>query len=167
MSSGKLNDRLQILASIGVLIGLLIVAYEMNQTRRIATADSSQAFFLAWLEVSASELETNIGEIVMKSYERPDDLTADDIYKLNSWLIMVMSLYASVEPLMELDIADNVNAMDDSYAKYLFGSRYSRQWFERNKSWLGKKNVEVISRVIQSTPVSTKWTRLEEYHSQP
>lgn len=166
MNSGKLNNWLQILASVGVLIGLLVVAYELNQARRIATAEASQTFFLSWLDVSALEIESELGQIVIKSYERPDELTADDIYKLNSWMIMVMSMYASVEPLWKLGIAaENVNAMDDAYAEYLFGSRYARHWFERNKSWLGERNAEVISRVIESTPIATEWKRLEEYYA--
>lgn len=168
MTSSKLNDKLQIFTSIGVLIGPFVVAYELNQARRIATAESSQAFFLAWLDVSSLEIESELGQLVIKPYEQPDELTADDVYKLNSWMIMVMSMYASVEPLLDLGIADNnVNAMDDVYAEYLFGSRYARDWFERNKSWLGDRNVEIISHAIETTPVATKWKRLDEYYSQP
>jgi hypothetical protein len=167
MKSSKLSNLFQILASIGVLIGLIAIAVELKQNTAIATAEHTREFFLAWLDVSALEVESDIGEIVIKSIEQPDSLTADDLYKLNSWLIMIMSLYASMTPLVELGIAEEVSTMDEAYAGYLFASKYSRQWFERNRRWLGAQNEEVISRAIESTPVSTKWRRLEEYYSQP
>jgi len=67
----------------------------------------------------------------------------------------------------EMGIPSLYSALGEPYAEYLFASRYSRHWFERNKYWLGAGNVETISRVIESTPVATKWPRLEEYYSHP
>jgi hypothetical protein len=80
---------------------------------------------------------------------------------------MILSIYASNERADDLGVAAFTAVIDEPYANYLFASRYSRHWFERNKWWLGAHNVEVISRVIEKTPVATEWQRLGEYYSPP
>ena len=76
-----------------------------------------------------------------------------------------MSLYAYGHEARELGISIEFAVIEEPYARYLFGTRYARHWFQRNKNWLGAENVEVISSVIKETPVMTKWPRLEEYYS--
>jgi len=105
--------------------------------------------------------------VVIKSVEQPDNLTAEDIYTLNLWLINIMSIYASGHEANEMGIPSAYSSFTEPYAAYLFASRYSRHWFERNKFWLGTQHAETIARVIESTPVATKWQRFEEYYSQP
>jgi len=91
MQSSKLNNYLQVLASVGVLIGLFVVAYELRQNTSIAAAEHSRELHLAWIDIASFESESNIVEVVIKSVEHPDSLTAEDLYKLNSWLINILS----------------------------------------------------------------------------
>jgi len=58
MQSSKLNSYLQVLASVGVLIGLLVVAYELRQNTAIAAAEHSRELHLAWIGVASFELRT-------------------------------------------------------------------------------------------------------------
>lgn len=167
MQSSKLNNYLQILASSGVLIGLIVVSYELRQNTAIAAVEHSRELYLSWIDIASFEGENNIGEVVIKSVEQPDSLTAEELYKLNLWLINILSIYTSGYDANENGIPSRYSSLGESYAEYLFASRYSRHWFERNKIWLRAGNVETISRVIESTPVSTKWQRMEEYYSQP
>lgn len=167
MQSSKLNNYVQIQATLGVLVGLFVVAYELRQNTTLAAAEHSRELYSAWIDIASFEAENNIGEVVIKSVEQPDSLTAEDLYKLNLWLINIMSIYTSGYEANESGIPSNFSDVGESYGRYLFASRYSRHWFERNKFWLGAGNVETISQVIESTPVATKWQRLEEYYSQP
>jgi len=40
MQNSKVNEWLQIIASLGVILSLLIVAYEIRESNRIATAEA-------------------------------------------------------------------------------------------------------------------------------
>ncbi len=44
MNSSKLNEWLQITTSLGVIAGLIIVGYEINQNTRLAKALKSEEF---------------------------------------------------------------------------------------------------------------------------
>jgi hypothetical protein len=85
MQTAKLNDWLQILASCGVLIGLFVVAYELKQNTAIAAAEHSREMFIVWTNVAAMDIETDIGTVVVKSVDQPDNLTAEELFRLNSW----------------------------------------------------------------------------------
>lgn len=163
----KLNDWFQALAALGVLAGLVLVAYELNQSTSVAKAEHSRETFLAWIDIASMEMEGELAKVVIKSYEQPDQLTAEELYNLNAWLIGVTSVYVYGNDAMQLGVSTEFSIIDEPYARYLFGSRFARHWFERNKSWLGTDNVEVINRVIQDSPVMTEWPRLEEYYSHP
>jgi hypothetical protein len=167
MATSKLNEWLQVLAALGVIAGLVLVAYELKQNTSVAQAEHSRETYLAWLEIAAIEMEGDLGSVVIKSYEEPDQLTSEDLYDLNAWLISIMSVYAYGNDASELGISVQFSVINEEYAQYLFGSRYARQWFDRNRSWLGPENEEVISRVIQNTPVLTSWPRFDEYYSHP
>ncbi len=167
MVASKLNERLQIIASLAVLAGLVLVAYELEQSNSVALAEHSRETYLAWLDLATIEVEGDLGRVVIKSYEEPDQLTSEELYDLNAWLISIMSLYAYGNKADELGFSVQSPVIDEPYARYLFGSRYARHWFERNKSWIGTKDEEVISRVIQEAPVMTKWPRFDEYYSHP
>lgn len=167
MRLSQLNEWLQVLAAIGVLAGLVLVAYEVNQNTSVAMAEHSRETYLAWIDIASMEMEGDLAGIVIKSYEQPDQLTAEELYKLNAWLISIMSVYVYGHDAMRFGVTTEFATLDEPYAKYLFGSRYARHWFERNKSWLGAENVEVINRVITETPVLTEWPRLSEYYSEP
>lgn len=167
MVASKLNEWLQIIASLGVLAGLVLVAYELKQSNSVAQAEHSRETYFAWLDIATIEMEGGMGRVVIKSYEEPDQLTSEELYDLNAWLISIMSLYAYGNDADKLGVSSQFSAIDEPYARYLFGSRYARHWFERNKFWLGSENEEVIGRVIQETPVMTKWPRFDEYYSHP
>lgn len=167
MQSSKLNNYIQILASFGVLVGLFVVAYELRQNTTIAAAEHSRELYLAWIDLASFENESNISEVLVRSVEQPDSLTAEDLYKLNSWFVSVLAIYVSGYEANEMGIPSQFSSLDETFATYLFASKYSRHWFERSKYWLGPENTETITRVIETTPVATKWQRLEEYYSQP
>lgn len=48
MQISKLNDGLQLFASVAVLAGLMLVAYEIRQNNELAEADAVLAMLVGW-----------------------------------------------------------------------------------------------------------------------
>ena len=48
MRISKLNNGLQFFASVGVLAGLILVAYEIRQNNELAEADAVHAMLVGW-----------------------------------------------------------------------------------------------------------------------
>ena len=93
MRESKINTWLQILASLGVLIGLLLVAYEIRESNRVATSESVRGIEDCFNLISVTELETDIIELYVASIEKPGELTAVDKIKLNSYLNTVTGCF--------------------------------------------------------------------------
>ena len=75
MQSSKLNDRLQILASVGVLVGLVIVAYEIRETNRIAFDQmvyESTASFMTWELIQTNP---DVARVIIKAREDEEPLS--------------------------------------------------------------------------------------------
>ena len=162
MKSSRLNEWLQILASLGVLIGLVVVAYEIKQNTQTAQAEFYRESYSMWMHVSTVEIETDIDEIIVKSITSPESLSPGELVELNAYFTMVTSVYDNGARAKELGIATPTSLISESDARYYFSSEISRRWFEANKIWIRPENVEVISRVIDSTPAINKWEQFEE-----
>ena len=163
MDSTKLSDFLQLLASIGVLVGLLIVAYELRQNKLFAQAEYSQESYDKWMQVASMEMETDIGEIFIRSIEDPVSLSKPDKFKLNAWLTQTITTYDNGDRALELGLATPAAVLPDEDVRYYFASAYSRQWFEANRYWIRPNIAETISRVIETTPPSTVWDPVRNY----
>ena len=157
MNTGKINDTLQILASLGVIIGLLVVAYELQQNQVIAEAEHDRGSLGSWMQLTAIEMETDIGEVIIKSIEDPDNLTKAEMFRINAWLQHNVVIYAQSDRARELGVGAAEFYMSEAEARYYFSSEYSRQWFRANRYWIRPNIREAISRVIENTPIATEW----------
>ncbi len=155
MNTSKLNDWMQILTSLGVLAGLVLVAHEIRQNTEFAIAEASRETYSGWTQVSWAELETDIGDIYVRSIENPENLSSADIFKLNAWYTLIMSQY-------DLGIPGSDQGMPEADIEYYFTSKFSRVWFEENENWIRPENVKKIARFIEATPTSTEWNYAEQ-----
>ena len=83
MSSSKLNNNLQILASLAVVAGLILVAYEVRQNNVLARAGAVREVLMSWQPVHAAGFETDIAALNVKSLAEPENLTPDEIHRLS------------------------------------------------------------------------------------
>ena len=164
MDTKKVNDFLQLLASIGVLVGLFVVAYELRQNKVFAEAEYNQTSYGMWMQATAMEMETDIGEIFIKSIEDPDNLSKPEKFKLNSWLTHIISIYDHGERARSLGVGTALSGrMSEAEVRYYFSSEYSRLWFQANRYWIRPGVAESISHVINTNPVQTEWNSVEDY----
>jgi hypothetical protein len=155
MDSKQLNDRLQLIASVGVIIGLLMVVYEIRQNSEIARANNFTAILDSWGAFTLTEFESDIGMIFEKSMERPEDLTTAELHKLGSWLQSMVQVW---QLQMEMDqgvIKDDLLAEIGAEAFYFFGNHATRAWYQKNRYWMSDEMTVVFDQQIANTPVGS------------
>ena len=157
MVESKINEWLQILASLGVLIGLLLVAYEIRESNRVATSESVRGIEDCFNQLSIAELETDIIELYVESIEKPGELTAVDKIKLNSYLNTVSGCFQRWLNMHQLGVAryDGLDTLRDTVDIY-FSSAFGRAWFAENKFWMYPNMAEVIESELARIPVRTE-----------
>ena len=152
----KISDWIQIVASVGVLIGLVFVALQIRESNRIATSDGatsiSDQFTLLWI----SEYETDIHDVFVTSIESPADLSTAEIRKLSSWYWANYSIYQRWLNNYELGTARYTGLEDlAGSVGYLFGHRFGRAWFVENRQYMDSRIAEVIANELENSP---EWT---------
>ena len=93
MNTERLNEWLQIAASAGVIVGLLLVAYEVRQSNVYASAEAVRSSITGWQDISVSEYETDIATLYVKAFEDPHNLSKAELFKLNAWLTAIVNQY--------------------------------------------------------------------------
>jgi hypothetical protein len=151
MKTSELNEWLQVVASGGVIIGLLFVAYEVRQGNLYAAAEADRSNFTGWEEISISEYETDIGHLYVKSVEDPQGLTTAEMFKLSAWLTGVMNQYERALRMSDLGLSADQSSDLTRWSNAWFGNRFGRAWLEENKTWIDPRNIAAIERGLEST----------------
>ena len=89
----RISDWLQIAASLGVIVGLLLVVVEIRESNKYATSESIGALNDAWMDYYLVGAESVVTGILQKSYEDPHNLSTEDIMRLIHWYDSVINLY--------------------------------------------------------------------------
>jgi hypothetical protein len=83
MKYSEKGDRLQLAASIGVIIGLILVIYEIRENNRIAENQAAIDMNILYGEWTTVMTDKDMAELFVKSLENPDALTRVDLLRLH------------------------------------------------------------------------------------
>jgi len=162
MRTTNLNDGLQFFASVGVLAGLILVAYEIRQNNNLAEANAVHAMLVGWQQIAISEYETDIANLYAKSIEEPENLTLAEIGKMSAWLTVVMNQYMLSFAMYDRGLGYNSGGVDynpeDELAgafEYYFGSRFGRAWYLENRDWIDSQVIEIMDREMRARPAKS------------
>ena len=165
MNTEKLNEWLQIAASAGVIVGLLLVAYEVRQSNVYASAEAVRSSISGWQDISVSEYETDIANVYVKSFEDPGNLTQAELFKLNAWLTAIVNQYERHLAMHDLGFESDPTQDLTNWANAYFGNHFGRAWLEENRNWIDPRNYAAIERGLESTDESVSSSYYERLKS--
>ncbi len=160
MKISQLNDYIQTLATVGAIAGLLLVAYEIRQSTRIALAESIRDGQTVAINVSLSGLESGISGAIIKAETHPEALTPEEMTDLSLWLkanIQAFQMEYTQINVLGVDVEEELSGYDkymERSALKLFGSAWSRAWFYEEQSSLPPWIAERILRAIERSPLN-------------
>jgi hypothetical protein len=121
MNADKVNRWLTLGANIGVVIGLVLVAFQINQD-----ADLTRAQLFS--EATDSRREFNQGmmgsdpmRVVTKSIERPHELTLEELQIMDMYLIAAVNEVRRLELLQDTGLAADVDVEEAWYEEFRNG----------------------------------------------
>jgi hypothetical protein len=89
MDSGKLNDWVQIAATIGVIVGLILVAYEIRVSNRLGFEQANAERMDKWSSLSEVALSSDVTELHIRAMEG-DELSRVELLKLHHFESIVL-----------------------------------------------------------------------------
>ena len=157
MITNRIKQWLDLLASIAVVVGLLLVAYEVQQANTLAAAQTENAIYEGWEALSMAEIETGINALNARSLANPASLSEAEVADIGSWLVAVISLYQRNGRLFhEYGLA--TDPFYETVGRDYFDGPIARAWFEENELWIRPATpqlADAIQSYINSTPLSS------------
>ena len=148
----RISDWVQIAASLGVLIGLLLVAFEIRESNRVAKSESIGAMNQAWTDFYLVGAESEISGILEKSFEDPHSLSTEEMMRLVHWFDSVVNLYTWQLRAYELDTAEYDPIPDFAFdAENYFGSPFGRAYLEYVRTWARPELIDAAIAALEKS----------------
>ena len=155
MDGKILNDRLQLVASVGVIIGMIMLVVEIRQNSEIARTNTLVAILESWNAQSIAEFQSDIGVIFEKSMVAPEDLTTAELHKLGLWLQAMTQIWQLQEAMNQSVVPGELYDEFKAEVFYFFGNHATRAWYAENRYWMSEEMAEVFDAEIAANPVGS------------
>ena len=91
MKSKQLNDWLQVMASIGVVLGLMFVALELRENSKVATEQGISAMSGAYSNFLSRLDDPSARDIMIRAMEETDEFSLEDSMQLMSLYLELLN----------------------------------------------------------------------------
>ncbi len=159
----KVQDWINLVAVVGLLIGLVFVAVELRQNNELALSETIRELWYADNELDMFELENGLHELRIKSIEQPLDLSDDEISKLDKYLAMYLQ-HQIVVAVMRDSYAQSASTTAVQAADMVgdvLAGQFARGWFYANEDWINEYHPELVAEIKKEyarTPVMKNYT---------
>ena len=159
MNIQRLNDWLQVGASVGVFAGLILVAYQLRQDHQLARAQLAADAFATHQELRMSLREPDTARAFVKAHESPGTLTLEEQVVLDAFYEDVIAVVVGRNMLLvDMGIFEPfvLNSNAAAASRLVFASEYGRQWWAVVRNNYTTRLREAIDAVAKSTPEESR-----------
>ena len=135
MDSGKVSNRLQIGANVGILLGLLLVAIQIRQGTDIAKAQIENDYYLADLQLELAMMGEQPQKSWIKAVYAPEEMTKEDAAVVDRYLNYNFIQVSRLERMRELGLSTGADRVD--ILEWHLGNEVGRRWWEfyKKQGW--------------------------------
>ncbi len=139
-------------ASIGVLAGIILLAYEINQATLTTRAEIINSYQDRWVTLDLSWQDREIAATWAKALEDPNELTLTEMIQLNGFMWSYFDHIDTNRLLWALGVLDDRSQTQEeiiSVNTYIFfGNKFSLAWLEENRENIGPRTMEIVDQVL-------------------
>lgn len=151
----RVNRWLALAANLGVLLGLIVLIVEVQQsatlTRVALETEKSDAQMMIELRMT----DPAVAAVWEKSIYAPEELTVAEIRILDGVLNASMMIYDRLLAMMEDKLVDRARVTQNvsNTAPFVLGSKFGKNWWRQNGvGWKGTALYEIADPIIAEIP---------------
>ena len=150
MNTERISRWLTLGANIGVVLGLLLVAFQIRQEAELTKMQLFSDHTNARKEWAQAMMGDSPMTVVAKSIERPKDLSLEELLIMDNYFISALNELRRYELLRKsgLDTGTNIEGLHLLY----FGSNFAQAWYQ---AYGGDNELEVVDAKV--TGVDKNW----------
>jgi len=154
MDADRVNKWMSRGASIGVLAGIILLAYEINQATLTTRAEIINSYQDRWVTLDLSWQDREIAATWAKALEDPNELTLTEMIQLNGFMWAYFDHIDTNRLLWALGVLDDRSQTQEEIIynnDYMFlGNRFSRAWLEENRENIGSPTMKIVDQVLSN-----------------
>lgn len=143
--------------NIAVLLGVLLVAYELRQNAELARLAMVQDRISALQQAEAAFFDLDLSHVWVKSFKEPESMTSAEIRSMDAYMAIHMNQMRRVftqEQSGLLEKGETLRLMQADFP-FLFGSRFGKAWWqEEGQYWSPAEFVEIARPVVDSVDIA-------------
>jgi len=154
MDADKVNSWLSLGANFGVLAGIALLVFEINQATLTTRAEMVSSHQDRWVAMDLSWQDAEFAATWATALETPGELTTAQMIQLNGFMWSFFDHVGTNRVLWELGVLNRpLQTTDEIIAEnaYIFlGNRYSRAWVEEHRHVLSEQVLRTMDAVRDS-----------------
>jgi hypothetical protein len=163
MKKIDLGQTLGIVANLSVLVGLLLVVYQLNQNRQLAQAQFASDRDIAFQTTEAAMLGANLPDAWQKSISDPKSLSIAEIRSLDSWYAMQIIRLNNMWQLEQSGLAEHGATREaiKYNIPFYFGNPFAFRWWSYERENWPSEFAELVDDALEKTDQSRNmnWIR--------
>ena len=149
MDLGQLNSWLGIVANLGVVVGLVLVALQIRQNTRITKAQVANDWFLADMQLELAMMGENPASAWAKAVVAPDDLDDREAAVLDRYFNFGLVQIQRLQKMHELGVADAQWMERASYLSWHLGNEVGRRWWSHFRGGFPDEFAAMVDHILE------------------
>ena len=132
MKDIKLSQLLQVCANLAVLFGILLLVYELQQTRSLASTEFLASNTVGFQEIERAMMDPEIASIWIKAATDAASMSPTEIRVMDAWLINAYNYMRNSWRYERLGLAESgsTEVELETDAPFFFGNEFGVVWWE-------------------------------------
>ena len=148
MDTDRINRGLTLAANVGVLGGLILVAYQINQNTEITKAQIANDYYLADMQLELAMMGDDPASSWTKAVYTPNDLTNEDAAVVDRYFNYGLVQIQRLQKMHELGLADEDWENRIGYLGWHLGNEVGRRWWAYSKEGYPDDFVQTVDEVL-------------------
>ena len=134
MKREAISDWIQILATIGVVAGLILVAFELRQNATLARAEMNSQMHIAMQSIQGSLRDREFAAVLRKSIEQPHELDLEEKLMMHGYYRDLIGLLSRERQMINRGVfVDDNDFVAALVVREGLGTEFGRAWWDQNK----------------------------------
>lgn len=166
----RLKTVFEFISIAAIVGGLILVAYQIQQSTQIARAQIRSDYASSWIEIDTNRQDHSLAAVLTKSIKQPDSLTLSEMIQLDGYYSGVIDQMYSASVQFENGLREGgyeeLKATFRSIANTYFGNLFAQAWWsEHKKSWSLGENPSTVLTDIDAAITSVAADRMKNQYS--
>ena len=131
MKNINLSQLLQVGANLAVLVGMLLLVYELQQTRTLASTEFFASNIAGFQEIERAMVDPEIASIWVKAASDAASMTPTEIRVMDAWMINAYNYMRNLWTYEQLGLAEAGSTARElvADAPFFFGNEFGVVWW--------------------------------------